>query len=93
MHLMVLCLVLTLNIDYFNKPIELHDSLFGFFYCRVTSYDGYLGLLPYRMKDRVILGVWEGWYFSEELKFARDNGYKIEVFKGYKKFIIPLNIM
>ena len=31
-------------------------------------------------------GEWYGWYFSEELKFARDNGgyAEIEVFKGYK---------
>lgn len=63
------------------------DSLFGFFYCKIKSYNnGYLGLLPFRTLDRVIypLGSWEGWYFSEELKFARDNGYSIEVFKGYK---------
>lgn len=29
------------------------------------------------------LAKWEGWYFSEELKFAEQNGYKIEVIKGY----------
>ena len=74
-------------VDYFDKPIELDDSLFGFFYCKIKSYEkGNLGLLPYRTKDRVVypLGFWEGWYFSEELKFARDNGYSIEVIKGYK---------
>ncbi len=26
---------------------------------------------------------WSGWYFSEELKFAKDNGYKISVKHGY----------
>ncbi len=29
------------------------------------------------------LGKWEGWYFSEELKFAVQNGYKVKVIKGY----------
>lgn len=29
------------------------------------------------------IGTWEGWYFSEELKFAEENGYKITVYKGY----------
>jgi hypothetical protein len=29
------------------------------------------------------LGTWEGWYFSEELKFAQENGYKITVLEGY----------
>lgn len=28
-------------------------------------------------------GEWYGWYFSEELKFAADNGYKITIVKGY----------
>ena len=29
------------------------------------------------------VGKWSWWYFSEELKFARDNGYKISVIRGY----------
>jgi hypothetical protein len=29
------------------------------------------------------LGEWEGWYFSEELKFAKQHGYNIEVKRGY----------
>ena len=38
-----------------------------------------------RSKDSLTfpLGKWEGWYYSEELKFAEQNGYKIEVIKGY----------
>lgn len=28
-------------------------------------------------------GSWEGWYLSEQLKFAQENGYKIKVIKGY----------
>lgn len=66
-----------------KKSIE---SLFGFYYCSVESpKNSYLGLLPVRSKDGLIfpLGKWEGWYFSEELKFAEQNGYKIKVLKGY----------
>ena len=61
------------------------NSLFGFFYCIVeTPLDGYLGLLPVRNKGLTFpLGKWEGWYFSEQLKFAKENGYKITVLKGY----------
>ena len=29
-------------------------------------------------------GSWEGWYFSEELKFAMQHGYTITILKGYK---------
>ena len=62
------------------------DTLFGFFYCRIdTPLDGYLGLLPIRSKKGLNfpLGKWKGWYFSEELKFAKSHGYKIIVLKGY----------
>ena len=62
------------------------DDLFGFFYCSIDALlDGYLGLVPKREKTGSIfpLGKWEGWYFSEELKFAKKHGYKINVFKGY----------
>ena len=47
--------------------------------------DNYLGLLPVRDKLglRFPLGKWEGWYFSEQLKFASENGYLIRVIKGY----------
>ena len=29
------------------------------------------------------VGKWYGWYFSEEIKFAKENGYKIIILKGY----------
>lgn len=61
-------------------------NLFGFYYCSVESpKDNYLGLLPFRSEGGLIfpLGTWKGWYFSEELKFAQENGYKIKVIKGY----------
>lgn len=62
------------------------NLLFGFFYCEVeTPKDIYLGLLPVRYNGGIYSpkGSWTGWYFSEELKFARDSGYKIKVLKGY----------
>jgi hypothetical protein len=62
------------------------DDLFGFFYCTIESFlDSYLGLLPVRNISGIYfpLGKWTGWYFSEELKVAQENGYKINVIEGY----------
>ena len=68
-----------------NLDIKDIASLFGFYYCKVLTNNSYLGLLPLRTKNGLIMpnGEWEGWYFSEELKFAALNGYKIFVLKGY----------
>ena len=66
------------NIDIYN--------LFGFYYCDIISPNGlYLGLLPVRNQSGIYFpeGRWSGWYFSEELKFAKLNGYDIKVIKGY----------
>ncbi|RKF65812.1 putative DNA polymerase [Erysiphe neolycopersici] len=64
-----------------NEPIEL-SGLFGFYYSK--SPDNYLGLLPVHKKGLIMPnGDWFGYYFSEELKFAKENGYEIEVYKGY----------
>lgn len=62
------------------------DDLFGFFYCKIKASDNYLGLLPVRTPRGLIfpVGEWEGWYFSEELKFGKNNGFDIKVVKGYK---------
>ncbi len=62
------------------------DDYFGLFYCEIeTPLDSYLGLLPVRNNSGIEfpLGKWKGWYFSEELKFAKENGYKIKMLKGY----------
>jgi hypothetical protein len=70
----------------FYEPIEDIDNLFGFFYCKIkTPSNDYLGLLPVRVAGGLNfpLGSWEGWYFSEELKFAKQNGNSITVLKGY----------
>nr|AAO37819.1 DNA polymerase [Blumeria hordei] len=74
------------------KPEGLDSAnLFGFFYCKIKSSGNYLGLLPTRTKTNLIfpVGEWFGWYFSEELKFAKDNGYVIEVIKGYNFNKVP----
>jgi hypothetical protein len=69
-----------------SKPIKLtpQSKLFGFFYCKIQTTNDYLGLLPVHNKGLIMPnGEWYGTYFSEELKFACENGYKIEVYKGY----------
>lgn len=74
--------VLETNINMF---LENMINVFGFFYCNIETTDSYLGLLPVRTAKGIIMpnGNWTGWYFSEELKFAQENGYKITVIKGY----------
>lgn len=72
-----------------NRLLDLSDDyckeLFGFFYCTIEANDNYLGLLPYKKDGSIICpkGTWEGWYFSEEIKFASANGYKILLKKGH----------
>lgn len=70
----------------YYKESEKLDNLFGFYYCNIEApQNSYLGLLPVRDKSGISfpVGKWEGWYFSEELKFAKENGYLIKVIKGY----------
>lgn len=73
-------------IESYDPNIALNlDNLFGFFYAEVKTNNGYLGLLPVRTKKGLIFpnGEFSGTWTSEELKFARDNGYTIKVIKGY----------
>ena len=73
------------KILYYIRGIDI-ENLFGFYYCEVENLkDDYLGLLLVRDKMGLIfpLGKWHGWYFNEELKFAKNYGYKIKVLKGY----------
>lgn len=71
--------------EYISEYPKLND-LFGFFYCDIEISDNYLGLLPVRDRGLLIFpnGKWSGWYFSEQLKYASLNGYKIRVLKGYE---------
>lgn len=75
------------KLTFYKNINDLTPPLFGFFYCKIkTSFDAYIGLLPIRSKLGIEfpLGEWEGWYFSEELKFSKENGYHITVLKGYE---------
>lgn len=72
--------------DVINKNIsDIKENIFGFYYCKIKTSDNYIGLLPYRSDHGLImpLGSFEGWYFSEELKFAFEHGYKIDIISGY----------
>ena len=74
------------KMDFIDNPYTDLDELFGFFYCDITTpINNYLGLLPIINKTGIEfpLGSWHGWYFSEELKLAKKNGYKIKIYKGY----------
>jgi hypothetical protein len=70
-------------------PLNL-EELFGFFYCKVKTNNGYIGLLPRHIDGSLVManGEFYGTWFSEELKFAKENGYEIEVIKGYN--FVPL---
>jgi len=69
--------------SYNSEGLDL-DKLFGVFYAKVITNDGYLGLLPVRTKSGLIFpnGKFDGIWTSVELKFAQDNGYQITVIKG-----------
>ena len=57
------------------------DKFFGFIYVKVNSpNDQKIPFLPHHSNDSLIvpLGSWEGWYFSEELKYAKNLGYDIK---------------
>nr|QBM09675.1 hypothetical protein [Dactylella sp.] len=67
-----------------ENPLDIYN-LFGFFYAKIKTNNINIGLLPVKQNGLIHPnGSWEGWYFSEELKFAKDNDYEIEVFKGYQ---------
>jgi hypothetical protein len=68
-----------------GKSLDL-NKLFGFFYCKVKCNNEYLGLLPLHLNNSLVLpnGEFNGIWFSEELKFAKEHGYEIQVVKGYQ---------
>nr|YP_009568387.1 hypothetical protein [Orbilia oligospora]QBL02019.1 hypothetical protein [Orbilia oligospora] len=72
------------------------ENYFGVVYAKIStptnSNGDYINLkyppLPFKCDNGSLInpiGCWEGWYFSEELKYVRDNhAYKIDVKHGYK---------
>lgn len=70
------------NISISTNPIL--ENIFGFCYAKVSCpKDLYLPSLPYKKDGKLYFpsGNFEGWYFSEELKYAKSLGYKIEIIK------------
>lgn len=67
-----------------DEGLEL-DNLFGFFYAKIKTNDNYIGLLPLQLNNQLTLpkGEFSGIWSSEELKFAKLNGYQVKVIKGY----------
>jgi hypothetical protein len=63
------------------------DNYFGYVNVKVkTPINIKIPLLPH-LKDGKLLtpiGEWEGWYFSEELKYCKKHGYEFEIIEGYK---------
>jgi hypothetical protein len=46
-----------------NKNIrDINNDLFGFYFCKIKTSDKYIGLLPFRDKQSIIMptGEWEG---------------------------------
>jgi hypothetical protein len=63
------------------------EELFGFFIAQVESgpNNKYLGLLPVKTSSGLSfpIGKYSGVWSSEELKYAKSNGYKVKVLRGY----------
>lgn len=70
--------------DFTGEGLNLSE-LFGFFYCKVRTNTGYIGLLPIHENGNLILpnGEYYGVWFTAELELAAKNGYEITVLKGY----------
>lgn len=54
----------SIYIDNINVNMsKYHNTMFGFYYCKITAKNGYLGLLPYRTDDVILMpnGNFEGW--------------------------------
>jgi hypothetical protein len=84
-----LCGVNAECVDFVIPVRGISNNMFGSYYCNIKTYKSsinQIGLLPKRNHDGTLifpLGEWEGWYFSEELKFVQEYGYEIVIYKGY----------
>lgn len=62
------------------------NQCFGYLKVRVTSPDLQKPILPVKIANENVIypnGTWEAWYFSEEIKFAAEKGYQVEILQGY----------
>ena len=72
-------------------PQFLESDFFGFVEASVQAPlpeapGGYIGLLPLKLHGRLICpgGIFKGFFFSEELRFALNNGYTLlSISKAY----------
>lgn len=73
-------------LDNINKDISECTDFFGFYNCIIEAPENYIGYLPVRSDEEITMptGYISGWYFSEELKFAHEQGCKIHVLSGYQ---------
>jgi hypothetical protein len=64
------------------------ENFFGFIKAQIVAPSNLkIPVLPVKHNGKLLCttGVWTGWYFSEELRDARDNfGYQITPLEGYK---------
>jgi hypothetical protein len=58
---------------------EIFKEKVGFAYVKVETPNLQIPFLPYRNEEKGLLvptGTWNGWYYSEEIKYAKTLGYK-----------------
>jgi DNA polymerase type B, organellar and viral len=79
-------------------PEFLENHFFGFLEVTVeaplfNTDAGYIGLLPSKIRGRVLCpgGIFTGWYFSEELRFALKHGYRLISIKQAYSFQLGVN--
>ena len=67
--------------------ISITSPIFGFFEAEITTPDNIMHpILPLKLDSEIIypIGKFKGIYFSEELRNAANNGYKIKLISGYE---------
>ena len=72
--------------SYSDEGIDItKDKLFGFFYCKVKTNNNYIGYLPFRINGLLTYpeGSFEGWFFTPQIEYAKEQGYEIKILKGY----------
>jgi hypothetical protein len=79
----------------FKYPLPIRDNYTkvfkyngdGYYFIKAEIDNKYIPVLPYRMQKskKLIfpLGKFSGWYYSPEIELAKQEGYKIKVYKGY----------
>lgn len=74
------------DITNLSEYAKLYSENLGFFKVRVKAPKNILHpLLPIRLESTTVypVGEWTGWYYSEELKNAKNFGYQFQILEGY----------